>query len=231
MSKSDLTLRRALRFLLPMLAVLVWARCSSGADETEGPPETPNVSLNIEPLTDEELMGVPREQVLLTLPWSDQTVSSGGTPNAARATLQSVEVAEGTVFDRATFEFGTDADFPGYKVIWDDTASARCAEEKPAALGTGRALLVRFEPAWAQKLEGKAPTKTVTETSRRPGLPSVATARQLCDEGDKLVWALGAADSTLFRVVQLHTPPRLVVDVAHPGATLPTATVDSSAVR
>jgi hypothetical protein len=231
MSRSDLKLRYAAMVVLPLVAAFAGTACSSGDDAPEAPPQTPNVTLRIEPLTDAELMGVPREQVLLTLPWSEQVVSSDPSPVAARATLQSVDVSEGTGFDRTVFEFGTDTDFPGYKVIWDDTTSARCAEEQTAALGPGRTLLIRFQPAWARKQEGKATSKTVTETSRRPAFPSVASARQLCDDGDKVVWALGAADSTVFRVVQLHTPPRLMVDVAHPGVTIAPAAVDSSAAE
>jgi hypothetical protein len=213
MFKSDLMLPRLLRHAVPLLAVLSWG-CSGGEGADE-PAQTPNIPLNMEPLTDAELMGVPREQVLLTLPWSAQVVSRDPAPLAARATLHSVEVAEGGGFDRATFEFGTDTDFPGYRIVWNDTANARCADEPAAELGVGGTLLIRLQPTTARSLEG---ARTVEQTSRSPDFPSVATARQLCDDGDRVVWALGAADSTVFRVVELHTPPRLVVDVAHPGA-------------
>jgi hypothetical protein len=223
MSRSDLKLR----LFMPLVSLLLGAGCSGAEEEApEGPPPTPNVSFEIKPLTDEELLGVPREQVLLTLPWSQNVVSRDPAPNAARATLRSVEVAGGPTFDRTTFEFGTDTDFPGYHIVWDDSASARCAEERRADLGGRRTLLIRLQPAWTQDSEGKG---TITQTSRRPALPSVATARQLCDEGDRIVWALGAADSTVFRVVELHTPPRLVVDVAHVGAAIPPTRVDSAA--
>jgi hypothetical protein len=207
-----------LKLWLMLLTALVAGSCSKGEEVPEGPPQTANVSFEIKPLTDAELMGVPREQVLLTLPWSQRIVSKDAAPNAARATLRSVEVATGPGFDRATFEFGGDTDFPGYRILWDDTTNARCAEEKPADLGPVRTLLIRFGPTWAREMgSGKTETKTIRETSRRLGFPSVTTARQLCDEADKVVWVLGAADSTVFRVVELHSPPRLVVDLAHPG--------------
>ena len=217
MLKSDLILRSPTRVGILLAATLAWTACAKGAEEAEGPPETPNVPFKIEPLTDAELMGVPREQVLLTLPWSEQTVSRDPAPVAARATLKSVEVAEGPAFDRTVFEFSADTDFPGYRVVWDDTTNARCGEEKPATVGTGRTLLIRFQPAWARVQKGKTEAKTIAQAFRSPRLPSVATARQVCDDADKVVWALGANDSTVFRVVELHTPPRLVVDVAHPG--------------
>ena len=101
-------------------------------------------------------------------------------------------------------------------VAWNDSASTACGSR--ADLGGGRALLIRFTPARAHDDGG---AKTVSETSRRPALPSVATARQLCDEADTLVWALGAADSTRFRVVELRTPPRLLVDLLHADGPAP----------
>lgn len=217
MFKSDLILRSPWQGLLILVAALAWSGCSGGDETAEAPPQTPNITLNVEPLTDAELMGVPREQVLLTLPWSERVVSRDPAPNAARATLYSVNVQEGPGFDRTTFEFGTDTDFPGYRVVWDDSASARCADEEAAELGSGRTLLVRLEPAWTR---GPGGENTIAQTSRSPRLPSVGTARQLCDEGGKVIWALAAGDSALFRVVEMHTPPRLVVDLAHPGATL-----------
>ena len=214
MSRSDLRLQKYVRRLIPVLALLAWAGCSGG-DGADEPPQTPNIPLNTEPLTEAELMGVPRGQVLLTLPWSAQVVTKDPVPAAATATLQSVELAEGTGFDRTTFAFGTDADAPGYRIVWNDTANARCADEAPASLGTGGSLLIRFQPTRARDAKG---ARTVRELSRRTGFKAVGTARQLCDDGDKVVWALNAADSAVFRVVELHTPPRLIVDVAHPGA-------------
>jgi hypothetical protein len=213
MFKSDLK--------LAIVCVTLCAACSGEGGAPSQPPQTPNQTLSVEPLTDAELLGVPREQVLLTLPWSERVVSRDPAPSSARATLHSAEIVEGPTFDRATFEFGTDTDFPGYRIVWDDSTNAVCAADAPAAdLGQGRTLLIRFGPATTRQLKGGP---TITSTSRRPGLPSVATARQLCDEEDAVVWALSAADSAVFRVVEMHTPPRLVVDVAHPGFSLGSA--------
>lgn len=206
--KSDHNLQRPIA-----LAVALLCAACSGSDKAPEDVPTPAETVKIEPLSDAELMGVPREQVVLTLPWSGTPLSRDPAPNAPRATLQSVEVTDGGGFDRATFTFRDDAAFPGYRVVWSDSAAASCADSTSAAPPAG-SLIVRFEPASA-KDEGKA---VAPQTSLRPGLPSVSSARQLCDRNDKLVWALAATDSARFRLVELRSPPRLLVDVRHHDA-------------
>ena len=82
-------------------------------------------------------------------------------------------------------------------------------------LGPTPALLVQFKPSTAREESGRA---TVAQSSRSPGLPAIATARQLCDDQDHLVWALSAPDSTTFQIVELRRPPRLLVDLLHQEA-------------
>lgn len=211
MLDAILTARR--RGAVLLAAALVISACSRRDDTPSDEPVVETARL--EPLTDAELAGIPREQVVLALPWSEAIVSRDPGSVAARGTLQSVALSEAAGFDRAVFEFGDDAEFPGYRVAWNDSTTAVCGAQAAPDPGRGRTLLIRFTPARAHEDDG---AKTVAETSRRPGLPSVATARQLCDAADTLAWALGAADSTRFRVVELRTPPRLLVDVLHAGA-------------
>ena len=210
--KSDHTLRA-----VATAAVLLLAACSDAPKQAPENVPTPAEPVKIEPLSDAELLGVPRDQVVMTLPWSDAPLSRDPALNAARATLRSVEVADGGAFDRATFEFGDDAAYPGYRIVWNDSTAASCADSTSVAPPAGT-LVIRFEPSSA-KANGKA---TIGQTSQRPGLPAIATAGQLCDKNDKLIWALGVADSTRFRVVELREPPRLVVDVRHKDADSPT---------
>ena len=40
-------------------------------------------------------------------------------------------------------------------------------------------------------------------------------ARLLCERNDRLIWGFGTADPTRFRVVELRTPPRLLIDLLH----------------
>ena len=199
-----------------LLTVMLAACSDEGKPASEALPPAPPVEM--EALTDAELMGIPRDRLILTLPWSEVPVSRDPAPNSARATLRSVDVSGGERFDRAIFVFGTDAPFPGYRIVWDDSAAAVCGEEDAPDLGPEPVLLIRFEPSIARDDGGRT---TVAQLSRRPGLPAVATAAQLCDQNDHLVWALGASDSTRFRIVELRGPPRLLVDVQHQDAEEP----------
>lgn len=212
--KSDHILRS-----ITVAAGLLVGACSDTPRPAPEDVPTPAEPVRIEALTEAELMGVSRDQIVMTLPWLDSPMSRDPAVNAARATLRSVEFAAGGTFDRSTFAFGDDAAYPGYRIVWNDSTAASCADStsvKPPA-GT---LVIRFEPSSA-KADGET---TVAQTSQRPALPSIATARQLCDANDKLIWGLGAADSTRFRVVELRDPPRLVVDVRHKDAdSAPTA--------
>ena len=86
-------------------------------------------------LTDAELMGIPRGEVLLTLPWSENVVSRDPAPAAPRATLRSVTITGGDSFDRAVVEFGTDTPFPGYRIVWGDSAVTGCPAPGVARAG------------------------------------------------------------------------------------------------
>ena len=211
------------RAFAALLALLVMGACSDdGAPAADPASQAREVALP--PLTEPDLGSLPRERITLALPWSEQAVSRDPDPVAARATLQSVTLSEEAGFDRAVFEFGDDAAFPGYRVVWNDTTNARCGDEAAPEL-EGRTLVVRFQPARASEDDGR---RTVAERSRTPRFPTMATARELCDDSDQLVWAFGAADSTRFRVVELSAPQSLVIDLVHPGSA-PTSPSDSSA--
>ena len=189
--------------------VLVLAGCSD-AEKPAADATLPPEPVKIERLTDAELMGIPRNEVVLTLPWGGNTASRDPAP--PRATLRSVKISGGAGFDRAVFEFGTDTPFPGYRIVWNEAAASVCAEEGAPDLGPERVLLIQFKPSTAREDSGRP---TVAQSSRLPGLLAVATARQLCDDNDHLVWALGSSDCTAIRIVELRRPPRLLVDVRH----------------
>ena len=191
--------------------VLCPAACSDGGEPAADAP-LPSQSVPLEPLTEADLMGIPRNEVVLRVPWSRSPVSRDPAPAAPRATLHSVEISGGEGFDRATFELGNDTPFPGYRIVWNEVATSVCGEEAAPDLGLTPVLLIQFKPATAREDSGRS---TVAQSSRLPGLPAIATARQLCDDKDHLVWALGAPDSTTFRLVELRRPPRLVVDLRH----------------
>ena len=140
---SDFTWSPSRRVGASVFILLALTGCSVGDEPAEeSVPEA--VPVQIEPLTDAQLMGISRQQVILTLPWSEGVVARDPNPAAARATLRSVELSGGEGFDRVPFEFGTDAAFPGYRVAWNDTTNAMCADGPAPDLGAGRTLLIRF---------------------------------------------------------------------------------------
>ena len=209
---SDLVLWR---FGSPAKACIIALALCSEAGEPAADAPLPSQSVPLEPLTEADLMGISRNEVVLRVPWSRSPVTRDPAPAAPRATLHSVAIAGGEGFDRATFELGTDTPFPGYRIVWNEVATSMCGEEAAPDLGPTPVLLVQFKPATAREDSGRP---TVAQSSRLPGLPAIAAARQLCDDKDHLVWALGAPDSTTFRLVELRRPRRLVVDLWHQDA-------------
>jgi hypothetical protein len=191
------------------------AACGGGeAGEEEAAPSPSTVPqsgppLEIGPLEQTELMGLDPAQVVLNLPWSNNVLTKSPAPSSARATLQSVDVSRGPSFDRIAFRFGTDAPFPGYRVVWNELRTAGCGGEPASALPAEATLLVAIEPATARE----GPAAGMTSAA---GATTIERATRVCDQADRLVWALSAADSALFRTIELRDPPRLIVDVQHP---------------
>jgi len=200
---------------LRWVAVLLVALAGCGGDAPGDAGEAPAAPvpeagppLEIQPLGDAELMGVDRGQVVVNLPWSNNVLVREPAQASARATLQSVRFQQGPTFDRFELTFGTEAPFPGYRVVWNDVRTASCAGDPPASLPMP-SLLVALEPATAA--EGPAAGTQRVDA----GLTSFREARRICDRLQRLVWAIPAADSGLVRTVELRDPPRLIVDVQH----------------
>lgn len=187
------------------------AACSDAGEPAAEAP-VPSQSVRLAPLTEAELMGIPRNEVVLAVPWSRSPVSRDPAPAAPRATLVSLDVLSGEGFDRAVFELRDDTPFPGYRIVWNEAATSVCGEEAAPDLGPSPVLLIQFKPSTARDNSGRS---FVAQSDLLPDLPAVATARQICDDSDHLVWALGATDSTTFRVVELRRPQRLLVDLRH----------------
>jgi hypothetical protein len=154
-------------------------------------------------------MGIDRAQVVLNMPWSDNVLARSPAPSSARATLQTIAIAKGPTFDRIAFEFGTDAPFPGYRVVWNDLLAAGCGGQAARELPGEWTLLVSIEPATAA---GGPAAGTRIQASDSPAMER---AERVCDQASRLVWAITAADSARVRTIELRDPPRLLVDVMH----------------
>lgn len=200
---------------LPLLALpLFCIACGDGGDG-DRPPVPEATPLQVEPLDETDLAGLEPGKVAVNVPWGGGMVSRDQVPAAARATLLAARTDRHGAFDRLVLEFGTDAPFPGYRVSRADSSTIEC-EGAPVPDPEGpRPLLVRLRPAQAHD-DDRNPT--ISDPDRRLGFPAMASARQLCNTSGLVEWLIEVADSTGVRVLEMRDPPRLVVDVAHPGA-------------
>src|SRR6266540_3194051 len=114
-------------------------------------------------------------------------------------------------YDRVVFEFTGDS-VPGYRVEYTTKPAQRCGSGDPVTVaGTGR-LIIRFEPAQAHDEHGSL---SPTERHRVPGLPAVRELILICDFEGQVAWVLGVAAPSEYRVSELSSPARLVLDVRH----------------
>ena len=133
-------------------------------------------------------------------------------PNVARPVLRHAESATASPgYDRVVFEFTGDS-VPGYRVEYTTKPVQRCGSGDPVTVaGTGR-LIIRFEPAQAHDEHGSL---SPTERHRVPGLPAVRELILICDFEGQVAWVLGVAAPSEYRVSELSSPARLVLDVRH----------------
>jgi len=129
------------------------------------------------------------------------------------ATVVALRAASHGDFDRVTLELA--GGFPGYRVAWRTTPPRQCGSGEAMSV-PGRAWLeVRLDPAQVHDEQGHV---TVEPRSTRPGLSAVQAIALACDFEGVASWAIGSPRKLPFRVMPLHDPPRVVVDVAHSAA-------------
>lgn len=134
-------------------------------------------------------------------------------PGAGGEVATAVALRAGTHpgFDRVVLELDRLA---AYRVAWLDGPPIGCGSGEVADL-PGRAFLeARLEPAKAHDEQGAL---TLQARELRPALPAVGSLALTCDFEAVLTLAAGAPDRLPFRVTRLEAPPRLVIDVRHPG--------------
>lgn len=172
----------------------------------------------------------PPEQALDTRPWIPDSASVRISPDAApvdtswtagvverrRAdlrpvALRSVRTARNPGFDRAVWEF-EGVELPGYHLEYVDAPVRRCGSGEVTEIRGQGWLRVRLTPARAHTEAGEA---TVRERERRLDLPVLRELESTCDFEGNVEWVLGVAHPNRYRVMELHDPARLVVDVRH----------------
>lgn len=131
-------------------------------------------------------------------------------PDAPVAVLRDVRAASQDGFDRVVFEFEGSA-IPGYHVEYVDRAD-QCGSGEPVEVAGDGRLEVRLVPAQAHTEEGRP---TAGERERRLSLPVLKELQSTCDFEAHVTWVLGVASPNRYRVLELSSPARLIVDVRH----------------
>jgi hypothetical protein len=149
----------------------------------------------------------------LPAPTSTAPVSGTGTADpAAPGTPRLVNVRTGRhdAYDRTVFDFvgGTPNVTVGYGTLVGGGTG------DPIPLAGGAALVVTFIPAFAHDIQTGAVTYDITRVLN-PNLPALTQIRFGEDFEGHVTAGIGVAGRVGFRVLQLHNPDRVAVDVAH----------------
>jgi hypothetical protein len=124
--------------------------------------------------------------------------------------LSAIRTARHPEFERITFEFAGE-ELPAYHVEYIDRPVRQCASGEPVPIAGDAWLEIRFAGADAHDEEGRP---TVTLTNPPAGLSNVRQLMVTCDfEADVTVVA-GVGTPARYRVLELRTPARIVVDLA-----------------
>jgi hypothetical protein len=138
--------------------------------------------------------------------WADTAVDV--VREGAPAQIAAVRIGTHEGFDRVVFELGGDQ-VPGYHLAYLDGPAVQCASGAPIAVKGSARLSIRLQPALAHDASG-APVVPAETTSALPVIQEVARS---CDVEADASWVVGVSARKPFRVFELASPARLVVDV------------------
>lgn len=184
--------------------------------------------LEREPLTEADLVGLEMAELGLEVPWTSNTINRTPAPTAPRSLIESVEIAGYDGFDRMTFTFSSDAPAAGYQIrIVPPGLGVRCGETtegvEPGAEDTGESpeaehtpelagnqfLVLRLRPARIVD-QGR---RTMSIGTERFELTRLYEGGVSCDADDVVTWIVGLSEGSNVRVLEMRSPPRLVVDI------------------
>lgn len=203
---SSTSLQRS--FVIVLLASLQAACTTSERDRTLAAAPDSQVAAELEAAA--PAAGVDRDTVeAASESWTAGRTAVEREPVGV-ATLQEVRAARHDDFDRVVFVFAGGA--PSYTIEYVDRPVRACGSGDTVELAGDGWLSVTFNPARAHTEAGEA---TITERDMRPGLPVVKQLRVTCDFEAYVTWVLGVGSPNRYRVMELHDPLRLVVDIAH----------------
>ena len=133
-------------------------------------------------------------------------------PNVTGAVLlKEVRSAKHANFDRVVFEF-EGAQIPTYKIEYIDKPVRACGSGDVVPFQGDAWLSVRFTGANAHTEAGEP---TINDRTRSPNHTIVKDLKLICDFEAEVEWVLGVASPNKYRVLELKSPTRLVVDIKH----------------
>ena len=127
------------------------------------------------------------------------------------ALLVDVKTATCEGFDRVVFEF-EGAEAPGFFSAYIDKPVRQCGSGNVVPVAGDGWLEIRMTPASAHTEEGQA---TISDRNRTLNDPNLFQLVQTCDFEGNVTWVMGVGSPEAYRVVELTSPPRLIVDVKH----------------
>ncbi|WP_455236431.1 AMIN-like domain-containing (lipo)protein [Marinobacter daqiaonensis] len=113
-------------------------------------------------------------------------------------------------FDQVVFEF--DERVPGYHTEYIDQPVRKCGFGRVTHLAVDGWLEVHLYPARAYTEAGQP---TVADRERRPDLPVLSELELTCNFEAVVTWVFGVQSPYRYQVVELGSPPRLVVRLRH----------------
>jgi hypothetical protein len=127
------------------------------------------------------------------------------------AILTDVESVECNGFDRVVFTFDGSA-APGFFVAYIDKPVRACGSGNVVPVAGDGFLEIRMTPAQAHTDAGEA---TIEDRNRTLNYENLLQLVATCDFEGNVTWVLGVASPNAYRVTELASPPRLVLDVKH----------------
>ena len=125
---------------------------------------------------------------------------------AGEAVLLGVRTGRQDGFERIVFDF--EGGFPGHRAAYvDEVADA----DGPVRLEGEAILLITFEGARAREAGGG---RSFTQEKPRPRYPTVKQVQLVDEGGGKVSFAIGLDGVVGYKVHELPTPDRVIVDLA-----------------
>jgi hypothetical protein len=205
------------RRLVPRAALLLLAATACSAPPRQPPDaDTPAARADSAAPTAAPPIALPDTAALPAAFAGDtQPVEGGDGGVSGAATLVAVRTAAdaGRGFERLVLEL-EGATLPPYRVAYASEPPTQCGSGRPVPVAGGAVLLVHLHRTRVHAERGGEMVPTVTERDRRLGQPAMRQLTLTCDFEGETEWALGLAGRRPFRVLELPSPTRLVVDVA-----------------